>query len=92
MKTEFEFIRFDERHTLTYHTRPIWDCVNTRHGDKLGTVSWYQPWRQFVFEPANTYLADALLVFSAGCLRDIQDFIEAANREYKLTAKRMATR
>jgi len=48
----------------------IWSCRNLRSDDELGVVQWYGPWRQYCF------LAKTGVVFSAGCLKDVQTFIE----------------
>ena len=37
---------------------------------ELGWISWYGPWRQFVFYPLPE------TVYSAGCLNEIERFIE----------------
>jgi hypothetical protein len=48
--------------------------VETRNGGLLGTIRWYGPWRQYVFEPVpNT-------IWSAGCLNDVQKQLAAIKR------------
>lgn len=47
-----------------------WSCHNTKSGTVLGEVMYYPHWRQLCFEPRVG------ATFSAGCLADIQDFIE----------------
>jgi len=47
---------------------------NRRSADLLGTISWYGPWRQYTFNPK------AQTTYSAGCLRDIAQFIGVARR------------
>ena len=42
---------------------------NNRSGDTLGEVRWFGRWHQYTFFPKSD------CVFSAGCLRDIADFI-----------------
>jgi hypothetical protein len=44
----------------------------------LGYVKWYSPWRKYCY---FTYCPG--LVFDAGCLADIQDFITNLMRERK---------
>lgn len=39
--------------------------LSRRHGDVLGVISWYQPWREYVFE------AKPDTVWSRGCLREV---------------------
>ena len=56
----------------------VFSCINNRHGDELGIVKWYGAWRQYCYFPT----ADA--VYSRGCLRDIQSFID-----YLTTGRKM---
>lgn len=46
-------------------------------GTILGRVTWYAPWRQYTFDPAEC------TTFNTGCLRDIVAFLDKANREHK---------
>lgn len=48
----------------------IFVVTNNRSGARLGTVKWLGRWRQYTFFPETD------CVFSAGCLRDIADYIE----------------
>jgi hypothetical protein len=50
--------------------------LNRRHDDLLGTIRWYGPWRQYVFEPMSA-------VFSAGCLEEIQGAVREANAKQR---------
>ena len=43
---------------------------NKTSGFILGYVKWYAPWRKYCF-----FINQADLVFDAGCLTDITDFI-----------------
>lgn len=47
----------------------IW-LVETLRGATLGYISWYARWRQYTFHPEHGS------TFSAGCLHDIEAFIE----------------
>ena len=42
-----------------------WRVTNKKHGDALGYIKRYAPWRCWVFEPMGG------TVFSAGCLDEI---------------------
>ena len=46
MKTEYEYIKF-----VPTVLNGCWNCVNKKSGDLLGGVSFYAPWRQYVYEP-----------------------------------------
>lgn len=54
----------------------VWSCL-TRHGDELGQVKWFGPWRQYCFFPT----VGLSMVFSAGCLADVQNFIERLSKK-----------
>lgn len=45
---------------------------NKQSGDVLGTIRWYRPWRQYIFE------ASLGCVFNAGCLQTIRTWLEEA--------------
>jgi hypothetical protein len=80
MKTEYQYIHFvkiaDKPRTVVY------ECRNNRSSVVLGIIRWYGAWRQYCFEPScDAAAADfSSLVFNAGCLRDIIDFIEQLPR------------
>ena len=69
MQTRYEFINFVEVFEKAFTTK--WICRNNETRIELGAVEWYSYWSQYCFTPASTRS-----VFSAGCLRDIADFIE----------------
>ena len=48
---------------------------NKKTEDMLGTVTYYKPWKQWVF-----CAFDDLCIFSAGCLQDIFNFIAELNK------------
>ena len=52
----------------------IWVVTATRGGDKLGEVSWFGRWRQYVFSPvASTH-------FNHVCLVDLAGFLDQVNK------------
>jgi hypothetical protein len=55
-----------------------WNIENTKSGTLLGTVEWYGPWRQFCFLPNPIGL-----VFSAGCLNDLRQFVAKATADHR---------
>lgn len=44
---------------------------------RLGMVSWYAPWRKYVFESSGG------MVYDANCLREIADFTERTTKEHR---------
>jgi hypothetical protein len=80
MKTEYKYIHFVEKSDLNKKTKNFC-CLNNSRGASylLGSVHWYAPWKEYCFFPR------AEVVFSGGCLKDINDFLEQlkAEREEK---------
>jgi hypothetical protein len=58
-----------------------------RHGDTLGVIKWYGPWRQYCFYP------EPGCVFNSDCLRDIAGFCFKLMQEwrYQKTTKKEDT-
>ena len=69
MKTRYKHFRF-------FDWKSSWVCL-TNSEVILGYVYYYEEWNQYVFEPATSYTT----VHSAGCLRDIADFLEQLKNE-----------
>lgn len=57
------------------HRTRTWRIENAEDGWCLGGVRFYGGWRRCVFDPSEN------VQFSAGCLRDIARFLDAATRE-----------
>lgn len=53
----------------------IWRIRNRGGGDELGLVTYYPRWRQWVFDPEYS------TTYSAGCLREIADFLDRIKQE-----------
>jgi hypothetical protein len=68
IKTEYEYIAFVEVPCDNRKTK-IFNCVAKNGMIPLGKVSWYAGWRNYCFFP------EAKTVYSAGCMKDIIDFI-----------------
>ncbi len=58
------------RRAETFAGRPVYRIYNIRTGDQLGILSWYVPWKKYVFS------SQPQCVFDDGCLRDVLDFLE----------------
>ena len=52
----------------------IWACRDASSHCEIGRVKWYPDWRQYCFFPNEA-------VFSAGCLRDVTDFLGRVQAE-----------
>jgi len=68
MKTEYQYLIFTEVKKTTGKTR-IFECRNKKSKIVLGIVKWHGAWRQYCYFPTIQ------AVYSAGCLKDIADFI-----------------
>ena len=70
MSRYLEFVMFAD----TGKTK-VWAVNSLRHGDMLGIIKWYGPWRQYAFFPQPETL------FNRECMGDICIFIERAMGE-----------
>lgn len=71
-----EFVELSEKpKTKVYEVR------NKTHGHHLGIIKWFGSWRQYCFFPAN--FPTLSVVFSSGCLHDIEEFIKKLMEERK---------
>ena len=48
----------------------VWHVTSRTHGELLGVIAWYPPWRQYCFNP------QAYCVFNGECLSTIIDFMK----------------
>ena len=81
MKTKYEFISFNGFQYEGWKTK-CYDVNNNSTGAMLGRIQWYGEWRQFCF-CIDRGMQESRLIFSAGCLADIQDFIRQLMDERK---------
>jgi len=80
MQAMYKYLCFGEIETNT-KTR-LFSVKNKRSDFTIGYVKWYGPWRKYCFLPnGNT-------VFDAGCLADIQDFLNELMAEWKAERKK----
>jgi len=70
MSKYIEFIEEEPNPKTSVHS------VKLKNGGYIGEIRWYAPWRQYC------WLIDDL-VFSAGCLDDLSDFIKAQMEKRK---------
>jgi len=57
--------------------------IHNRKGEILGSISWYSPWRQYCIVLDAYNIFGDTIIFSAGCLGYIEDFLEQINKEHK---------
>ena len=70
-----KYLRFEE---LAPNPKTKQFAVKNTSGFVLGYVKWYAPWRRYCFSTAHSDL-----IFDAGCLADIKDFITKLMLERK---------
>jgi len=75
---EYKYLTFLEVEFKPNAKTKIFGVKNKVYGELLGYVKWYAPWRKYCF-----FVHDSDLVFDAGCLADIQDFINKLMEERK---------
>ncbi len=72
-----EYIEFvDEEPSPSGKTRRI-VVRSINHGDELGTIRWYSPWRQY------TFLPNELTIWNSKCLDEIKGFLVTINVYHK---------
>ena len=76
MKDQYQFIHFEQQF-FPGRATTVWICRNNKSNISLGIVAWNGGWRQYCFYPERE------MVFSSGCLADIQDFIRQLKEERK---------
>lgn len=72
------YLKFVPIHREPSRTLQIWQVMNRRHNDVLGTIAWNNAWHCYCFEGANPEA-----VFSSGCLDDISKFMFRLTEEAK---------
>ena len=58
----------------------VWSCRN-RHGQSLGLVKWYGPWRQYC------YFANTDAVYSRSCLADMAAFLKEVSDHHAMARR-----
>jgi len=77
MKTIFEFIEFKQVPNPGKTTQK-WLCRNRKSGTVLTEIKYEPGWRQYISDQQEPGM-----IFSAGCQRDIAEFLESLNKQHK---------
>lgn len=67
---KYKFIIIRQVAEEVFNKKPVYRIFNNRSGDQLGILSYYKPWKEYVF------LSREECVFNNTCMRDVLDFIE----------------
>lgn len=73
----YEYISISWNGSSSSGKTNIYSVTNNKSSALLGLIRWHGPWRQYVF------VAAPLTLYSAGCLADIQSFLEETNTAHK---------
>ena len=65
----YKFIQIRQDGAETFDGMPVYRIYNNKSGVQLGILSFYRPWRQYVFS------SQPECVFNDACLRDVLDFM-----------------
>ena len=84
---EHEYIVIENTGKSTSGKTGTWRVFNKGSKDWLGRIVWYGRWRQYTFQP----IPGPELVFSAGCLSDIAEFVELVTKIHK-EMRKLATK
>jgi IS4 transposase len=71
----YKFINIKQVDCETFEKHPVYRVFNNKSHSQLGIISWYTPWRQYVFSSQEE------CVFNISCLRDVIDFMDLAGKE-----------
>jgi hypothetical protein len=69
MHTHYNFVRFASKKIII----EVWESYGK--GERIGTVKWYSPKRQYVFEPREG------MIYGATYLREIANFCERMTKK-----------
>lgn len=67
---KYRFISIRQDGGELFEGKPVYRIYNNRTKAQLGIISWYKPWKEYVFSSQPD------CVFNNSCLRDVLDFIE----------------
>lgn len=68
---KFKFITIRQNDNETFEGKPVYRVYNNRSGSQLAILSYYKPWKQYVFSSREE------CVFNDSCLRDVLSFMDA---------------
>lgn len=73
-----EYLYAEEQPKKENKKTKTWKIVSNKNNVTLGTIYWYNGWRQYVFSP------EPQTIYSLGCMEDIIKFIDKQRRLHKL--------
>ena len=70
---KYKYITIKQLEEEVFNEKPVYRIYNNKSGDQLGVLSYYKPWKCYVFSTREDY------VFNISCLVDIVDFMKDFN-------------
>ncbi|MDD4970715.1 MAG: hypothetical protein PHT07_14910 [Paludibacter sp.] len=67
---KYQYITMRQIDDELFENHPVYRIFNNKTGTQLGMISYYTPWKQYVFSAREG------CVFNNKCLSDIIDFIK----------------
>jgi hypothetical protein len=67
---KYKYINIKNINDESFENHLVYRIFNNRSGEQLGIISYYKPWKEYVFS------SQPHCVFNNGCLKDVLDFIE----------------
>mgnify|MGYP001583311091 FL=1 len=68
---KYRFITIKQVNEEIFEGKPVYRIFNNKTNLQLGILSWYKPWKQYVFSSRDD------CVFNDACLRDVLDFMSS---------------
>ena len=70
---KYKFITIRQDNEEMFEGKRVFRIFSNRGGALLGILSFYKPWRQYVFS------SQPECIFNNSCLRDVLDYLEGEN-------------
>jgi hypothetical protein len=67
---KYDYMFIQQSNGEVFEGHPAYRIYNKKTKAQLGIISWYKPWKEYVFSSIPE------CVFNNSCLRDVLDFIE----------------
>jgi len=68
---KYKFINIRQVNNEIFERHPVYRIFNNKTETQLGILSYYKPWKQYVFS------SQPECVFNDSCLKDVLNFIES---------------
>ncbi|MDD5589074.1 MAG: hypothetical protein PHP92_03420 [Candidatus Nanoarchaeia archaeon] len=67
---KYKYITIRQDDNEFFNDKPVYRIYNNKSDDQIGILSFYKPWKQYVFS------SQPECVFNNSCLYDVLDFME----------------